>query len=310
MADKKISQLTAATTPLAGTEVLPVVQSGSTVKVPVSDLTAGRAVALGSATVTGDLTVDTNTLYANSTGNEVCVGTTTSINVGKFNVKGDSAHNGISSTPYANAYYTYYGTNTGGTGTFYVRGDGISYFAGEMNVNGQLNNTGNHAINSGNLFISTAGKGIDFSANTGAAGMTSELLDWYEEGTWTPLVTDGTNDATMGGDNGGKYTRIGNCVTFSAYVSVQTIGSVGASARVAGLPFASDSGAIRSAAAVGYGASLNINAGEVVGAYVQAFGNTFLRLTIWDAATGTSDLDGTQISDGGAFFISGHYYVD
>jgi hypothetical protein len=44
MADKKISALTAATTPLAGTEVLPIVQSGSTVKVAVSDLTTGRAV--------------------------------------------------------------------------------------------------------------------------------------------------------------------------------------------------------------------------------------------------------------------------
>jgi len=53
MADKKISQLTAATTPLAGTEVVPVVQSGSTVKTPVSDLTAGRAVSMLSATLTG-----------------------------------------------------------------------------------------------------------------------------------------------------------------------------------------------------------------------------------------------------------------
>ena len=39
MADKKISQLTAASTPLAGTEVLPIVQSGSTVKVASNDLT-------------------------------------------------------------------------------------------------------------------------------------------------------------------------------------------------------------------------------------------------------------------------------
>jgi hypothetical protein len=53
MADKKISQLTAATTPLAGTEVLPIVQGGSTVKVPVSDLTAGRAVSVLSATLSG-----------------------------------------------------------------------------------------------------------------------------------------------------------------------------------------------------------------------------------------------------------------
>lgn len=44
MTDKKISALTAATTPLTGTEVVPIVQSGATVKVAVSDLTAGRAV--------------------------------------------------------------------------------------------------------------------------------------------------------------------------------------------------------------------------------------------------------------------------
>lgn len=38
MADKKISALTGATTPLDGTEVLPIVQSGSTVKVANNDL--------------------------------------------------------------------------------------------------------------------------------------------------------------------------------------------------------------------------------------------------------------------------------
>lgn len=39
MADSKISALTPASTPLAGTEVLPIVQSGTTVKVSVDDLT-------------------------------------------------------------------------------------------------------------------------------------------------------------------------------------------------------------------------------------------------------------------------------
>jgi hypothetical protein len=42
MADKKISALTAASTPLGGTEVLPIVQSSATVKVSVANLTAGR----------------------------------------------------------------------------------------------------------------------------------------------------------------------------------------------------------------------------------------------------------------------------
>jgi len=41
MANVKISNLTAATTPVAGTEVLPIVQSGSTVKVSIANLTPG-----------------------------------------------------------------------------------------------------------------------------------------------------------------------------------------------------------------------------------------------------------------------------
>lgn len=45
MADLKISQLTGATTPLAGTEVLPIVQSSTTKQVSVANLTAGRAIA-------------------------------------------------------------------------------------------------------------------------------------------------------------------------------------------------------------------------------------------------------------------------
>jgi len=52
MADKKISALTSASTPLAGTEVLPIVQSGATVKVAVSDLTAGRAISATQLTLT------------------------------------------------------------------------------------------------------------------------------------------------------------------------------------------------------------------------------------------------------------------
>jgi hypothetical protein len=62
MADKKISALTAATTPLAGTEVLPIVQSSTTVKVAVSDLTAGRAVSATSYNVSGG-TAPANGIY-------------------------------------------------------------------------------------------------------------------------------------------------------------------------------------------------------------------------------------------------------
>jgi len=53
MADVKISGLPASTTPLAGTEVLPIVQSSQTRQVSVSDITAGRAVATQSVTQNG-----------------------------------------------------------------------------------------------------------------------------------------------------------------------------------------------------------------------------------------------------------------
>lgn len=61
MADTKISGLPASTTPLAGTEVLPIVQSGATKKVSVADLTAGRAISATQVTVsTGSVVIGTS----------------------------------------------------------------------------------------------------------------------------------------------------------------------------------------------------------------------------------------------------------
>jgi hypothetical protein len=51
VADTKISALPASTTPLAGTEVLPIVQSGVTRQVSVANLTAGRAVSASEVVV-------------------------------------------------------------------------------------------------------------------------------------------------------------------------------------------------------------------------------------------------------------------
>jgi hypothetical protein len=62
MADLKISALTGASTPLAGTEVLPIVQSSATVKVSVANLTAGRSVAATNFIPSGS-TIPTNGLY-------------------------------------------------------------------------------------------------------------------------------------------------------------------------------------------------------------------------------------------------------
>lgn len=52
MADSKISALPAATVALAGTEVLPIVQSSTTKQVSVANLTAGRAISASTVTAT------------------------------------------------------------------------------------------------------------------------------------------------------------------------------------------------------------------------------------------------------------------
>ena len=52
MADSKISALPASTTPLAGTEVLPIVQSSTTKQVSVANLTAGRDIAAATVKAT------------------------------------------------------------------------------------------------------------------------------------------------------------------------------------------------------------------------------------------------------------------
>ena len=98
--------------------------------------------------------------------------------------------------------------------------------------------TGNFNVSNGDIVIGTAGKGIDFSANTHAAGMTSELLDWYEEGTWTAGVSfGGGSTGVTYANNAGYYTRVGNIVTVSCYLVLSNKGSSTGAARITGLPF-------------------------------------------------------------------------
>ena len=60
MADLKISALTASTVPLAGTEVLPIVQSSTTKQVSVANLTAGRAISATQITLTAGNVIPAN----------------------------------------------------------------------------------------------------------------------------------------------------------------------------------------------------------------------------------------------------------
>ena len=111
---------------------------------------------------------------------------------------------------------------------------------------------GNIEIANGNLVFSTAGTGIDFSANSNAAGMTSELLDDYEEGTFTPSFIAGT---VSGGytRQEGRYTKVGRLVTFTLVIDGN--GNLQGAAQqlvIGGLPFTSENEVSEGAAMGGY----------------------------------------------------------
>lgn len=90
----------------------------------------------------------------------------------------------------------------------------------------------------GNILVKN-GAGINFSNTSQATGMTSELFNDYEEGTWTPSFSG----ATVAGDfsygaRTGTYTKIGNIVYIGGYVDINTISvSATGNMRITGLPF-------------------------------------------------------------------------
>ena len=93
----------------------------------------------------------------------------------------------------------------------------------------------NDAYLSGNLVIGTSGKGIDFSATAGTG--TSELLDDYEEGTWTPTITGSTGGAASFTVSTSSYTKIGNTVRLSCYLSGADVTGLSGNVRLGGFPF-------------------------------------------------------------------------
>lgn len=100
--------------------------------------------------------------------------------------------------------------------------------------------TGDQTIVNGNLVIGTAGKGIDFSADPSAPGMTSQLLDDYEEGTWTPAYS--SSGASFPYDlQSGVYIKIGRFVyaSFSLNTGSAATGTLTNSLSITGLPFTS-----------------------------------------------------------------------
>jgi len=97
----------------------------------------------------------------------------------------------------------------------------------------------------GNLKF-TNGRGIDFSATGDATGATSEILDDYEEGQWTPTLKGNTSAGTATYTaRVGYYTKIGNIVQISMTIACTSITGTG-TMIIDGLPFSTGSGSVDS----------------------------------------------------------------
>jgi hypothetical protein len=146
---------------------------------------------------------------------------------------------------------------------------------------------GDLILSTGNFVPSVAAKGINFTANTPAAGMTSQLLNWYEEGTWTPV--DGSGAGLAFSISSGYYVRVGKLVT--VFFTVEYPATANASAgRIGGLPFTVMVDALNPS-----GGSLSVNTSSVAAGVPASLQGTTLAL-ISNPASGGS-LTNNQLSN-------------
>lgn len=259
MADSKISALTAATTPLAGTEVLPIVQSGSTKNVATNDLTVKNVrsnattgvlqIAGPGAAATRTMTVpDANFTAARTDAAQIFTGNQTfgsgstyvALTLNSSAAGGADLNfqtGGVGRWIWAKSGAET-GSNAGSDLLLYRYNDAGGYAGNPIYINRQ----NGQVTFENNIVIKSAGNGIDFSADGQAAGMTSELLDDYEEGTWTATARC-TGNATATTTVTGYYTKVGQVVTvgFRNLTNIDTSGMSGF--FLVSLPFACMSGA-------------------------------------------------------------------
>jgi hypothetical protein len=167
--------------------------------------------------------------------------------------------------------------------------------------------TGNAVLTSGNLVVAN-GNGIDFSATSGTG--TSELLDDYEEGTWTPTLVGSTTPGnhTYGGNTYGTYTKIGRLVTLNFVITLASTGTIAGSIDVSNLPFSLSAANFANRypiGACGWGALTTNWVNVLIGSNGAT---TTLRLTgAKVAGTGSIDMDAADLSNTSVFVGSIQY---
>ena len=141
---------------------------------------------------------------------------------------------------------------------------------------------GNATLSTGNIVQGTAAKGIDFTANTPAAGMTSQLLNFYEEGTWTPAIASSAGSITTVGAVSGTYTKIGRLIHISFSCTITINGTGSGYIQLTGMPFAVATISVGSGvevAVTGFGLALSVAA-------ANTFAITFASTNTYPGANG------------------------
>ena len=168
----------------------------------------------------------------------------------------------------------------------------------------RISSGGNVTVSAGNLIVGTAGKGIDFAATGDGAGTdTSELLNDYEEGTFTPLLT--VNDSLTGITQNislGRYIKVGRHVTAWLHLRLTAKGSASGHVRIQGFPYAASNLDTTDEAAAGTCAFWNALASAATpGGYMQK-GTTKLLLINNAAGTASPSLGHGALSNTTSFY--------
>jgi len=130
---------------------------------------------------------------------------------------------------------SYFTNGSAGSGLVGVDANTLGFNTGGTE-RARITSGGDLQIANGNLVMSTSGKGIDFAATAGPTNgtMTSELLNDYEEGTWTPTDQSGAG-LTFTVDYA-TYTKVGRAVSIQGSITYPSTAS-GLTALFGGFPF-------------------------------------------------------------------------